>query len=191
MATLTPAYLPHYVFWRETFSPPELDAIVALGEGRPQEKAKVGLEYGELEHVNRISRVCWLEEDDETAWLHQRIWSLVTAINNGTYSFDISGFSDKLQYAVYHSSERGHFDWHIDQGPKGAYRKISLTLQLSHPSEYEGGDLVFNTGQKIEAAPRERGFLVAFPSYTQHRVMPVTAGVRRSLVIWVTGPKFR
>lgn len=191
MAILKPANLPPYVFWRDTFSPRELDAIIALGESGPQVRAKIGLEYGDVEHRNRISHVRWLEDDDESAWLHERVWSLISAINASSYSFDITGFSDQLQYAVYHGSERGHFDWHIDQGAAGVYRKISLTLQLSDPSEYEGGDLMFNVGDKMEAAPRERGFMVAFPSYTLHRVTPVMAGVRRSLVIWVTGPRFR
>jgi hypothetical protein len=44
----------------------------------------------------------------------------------------------------------------------------------------------------IEAyGPRERGTVIAFPSCVLHRVTPITAGTRKSLVVWITGPKFR
>jgi PKHD-type hydroxylase len=46
-------------------------------------------------------------------------------------------------------------------------------------------------GNKIQPAPRERGAVIIFPSYVLHRVTRVTRGVRKSLVVWVTGPNFR
>jgi PKHD-type hydroxylase len=38
---------------------------------------------------------------------------------------------------------------------------------------------------------RARGTVIAFPSYVLHRVTPIIAGTRKSLVVWITGPKFR
>ena len=70
-------------------------------------------------------------------------------------------------------------------------RKLSLSLQLTDPSQYEGCDLQFQGGRRIETAPRTRGALIAFPSYVLHRVTPITRGVRKSLVCWVSGPEFR
>jgi len=70
-------------------------------------------------------------------------------------------------------------------------RKISLSLQLSEPSDYEGGELVLQAGDSERVAEKARGTLIAFPSFVLHRVRPVTAGVRKSLVIWVAGPEFR
>jgi PKHD-type hydroxylase len=69
-------------------------------------------------------------------------------------------------------------------------RKLSRSLQLTDPSTYEGGTLEFLTGTRPQIAPRDRGALIAFPSFGVHRVAPVTAGTRKSLVIWVTGPQF-
>jgi PKHD-type hydroxylase len=43
----------------------------------------------------------------------------------------------------------------------------------------------------VETAPRERGVVIAFPSYVLHRVTPITSGTRKSVVIWITGPKFK
>jgi PKHD-type hydroxylase len=87
--------------------------------------------------------------------------------------------------------EGGHYDWHVDQGATERRRKLSLVLQLSPPSDYEGCELQIRSSNKIETVPRGRGELIAFPSYALHRVTPITAGIRRSLVIWCSGPRFR
>ena len=91
---------------------------------------------------------------------------------------------------VYHDHEGGHFGWHMDVGPRTP-RKLSLTLQLTDPSRYQGGELQFFTGDIVRTAPRDRGMLIAFPSYMVHQVTPVTAGTRKSIVAWVSGPQFR
>jgi PKHD-type hydroxylase len=69
--------------------------------------------------------------------------------------------------------------------------KISLSIQLSDPSEYEGGDLEFTWGRSSKFAPKEKGAMVLFPSYSLHKVHPVTKGKRRALVLWAHGPAFR
>jgi len=67
-------------------------------------------------------------------------------------------------------------------------RKLSLSLQLSDPVEYEGCVLELHAANSIEAAPLERGTVIAFPSYILHRVSPILSGRRRSLVAWFSGP---
>jgi PKHD-type hydroxylase len=69
-------------------------------------------------------------------------------------------------------------------------RKISVTVQLSHPDEYVGGDLQFNLGQQM-TAPRIQGAAVIFPSFYLHRVTPVVKGTRKSFVLWVGGEPYR
>ena len=71
-------------------------------------------------------------------------------------------------------------------------RKLSFTLQLSSPDDYEGGNIQFlnEANQKI-IAPRQRGAIILFDSRTKHRVMKVTRGTRRSIVGWVVGPRWR
>jgi PKHD-type hydroxylase len=70
-------------------------------------------------------------------------------------------------------------------------RKLSLSIQLSDPAAYEGCELELSFGDGIKTAPRKRGTVVAFASYVLHRVTPITAGTRKSLVVWVSGPEFR
>jgi PKHD-type hydroxylase len=93
-----------------------------------------------------------------------------------------------LQVATYSVGE--HYDWHIDLGPgKNSSRKLSLSLQLSDSSEYEGGELEFMNVK--EKTSREIGTLITFPAFLTHRVTPVTKGTRKSLVAWISGDSFR
>ena len=75
-------------------------------------------------------------------------------------------------------------------------RKLSFTLQLSEPDEYEGGEFDLeisgpNAEKRFETMKMPKGSIVVFPSYMWHRVRPVTSGVRKSLVGWIMGPPFR
>ena len=110
---------------------------------------------------------------------------------DGQLYVDLRGFSEDFQYTVYHGSDGGHYDWHVDLGDLARLRKLSLSLQLTDPSEYEGCELQIHDGRRVETAPRERGTVIVFPSYVLHRVTPITRGVRKAVVVWTTGPKFR
>lgn len=78
--------------------------------------------------------------------------------------------------------------WHLDLGGDNlSTRKLSFSVQLSHPDEYDGGELELNLAHSTVVAPRTQGTLVVFPSFLVHRVAPVTRGVRRSLVSWASG----
>ena len=85
-----------------------------------------------------------------------------------------------------------NYDWHIDLGTgRFSRRKISLSVQLSVASAYEGGELEFHISGLDREKMRQQGALIAFPSFLEHRVTPVTQGVRFSLVAWVDGPPYR
>ena len=77
-------------------------------------------------------------------------------------------------------------------GDRHAPRKLSLSMLLSDPSEFEGGEFQVKTDDdNVKQLETVKGRAWFFPSYTLHRVAPVTKGVRRSLVLWVGGPPFR
>ena len=74
------------------------------------------------------------------------------------------------------------------------HRKLSMVIQLSDPKDYEGGILEIHANEHYPPPPDElkrRGTIVVFPSFLRHRVIPVTKGVRYSLVAWIEGPHFR
>jgi PKHD-type hydroxylase len=163
------------------FSPAELQKIRALGERKTLRRAGVNSGPASM----RKCSVAWLSEP----WLKARLWEVVQLINSTHYHFELEGLKEPLQYTVYKPGE--FYGWHIDKGPTRDFRKLSLTVQLSAPDEYEGGDFEIMQGGNPETLPREQGGVLAFPSWTLHQVQPVTKGVRRALVVWSHGPEFR
>jgi len=99
---------------------------------------------------------------------------------------------EPTQIGRYKSSDKGHYDWHIDAGApmNGLQRKLSFVMLLSDPSEFEGGELQFRGMEDWKILPKQ-GSIVVFPSFIEHRVTPVTKGVRYSAVSWVHGPSFK
>ena len=80
----------------------------------------------------------------------------------------------------------------------GKIRKISMTINLTEPDDYKGGDLKFDFGPhagrgrfKTCKEIRPRGSVIVFPSFLHHQVTPVTEGTRYSLVLWNLGKPFR
>jgi len=168
------------------FSPGECARIIALaGEFEPMD-AGVHEDAHSAPDV-RQSTIRALRRDASTRWLYEKVEGAVLEVNR-QYRFDIETV-EEMQLACY---APGHFyDWHMDIG-KGSLstRKLSVSLQLSDPADYEGGDLEL---QYREGGPASRaiGTVIVFPSYLSHRVTPVTRGERWSLVAWVHGPPFR
>ena len=99
---------------------------------------------------------------------------------------------EMTQLSRYKSENKGHYDWHIDAAKpeNGAQRKLSISILLSDPSEFEGGELQFK-GIEDKKILTKQGSIVVFPSFIEHRVTPVTKGVRYSAVTWASGPSFR
>lgn len=128
---------------------------------------------------------------DGKGWPLTSVSDAVARANSDRYRFDLTGYLDRDPPSVlfYESSVVDHFRPHRDAGPEFATRKLSCTVQLSDPSEYEGGALVFPEDHGM--ADRTRGMLTVFPSFLIHEVTPVVAGSRYVLVAWVHGPSFR
>ena len=168
----------------DAFTREEIAQIVAMGESQPRNDGRV--ELGP--ETYRVSHIAWLTPEPSNHWLFHRL-AVLFAQANRHYGFDLTGFVEPLQYTRYDSNQ--HFDWHLDLGgDQTSARKLSMSLQLSGPDEYEGGRLEFSSLLPGEEA-RRVGTAVFFPSYLAHRVHPVQSGVRRSLVAWAYGPAFR
>ncbi len=134
----------------------------------------------------RNSKHNWIEPTGENMWLFDKMLALVLAANQ-RFQFEVDMF-EAIQLAKY--EEGDFYDWHLDIGPgRMGNRKLSVTVQLSDPDSYEGGDLVLENGagQEPYVAPRDVGSVTVFPSFMKHKVTPVTKGVRHSLVVWASG----
>ena len=158
----------------------------------------------------RDSKVLFLEGEDYGD-LSRQLFDLVQEYNqnHSNWKYDIAGI-EYMQYGVY--CEGGFYDWHMDiySSPQlvtikksltsssklFGNRKISVSIFLNDPDEYEGGELDIET-RGPRSDPRyhtfklSKGSIVVFPSNKWHRVRPITSGVRKSLVAWFLGPPFR
>jgi len=182
------------VSWDGLFTEAELDAITRYGDSLALENAELSVGGANYDSI-RKTLVAWVTRNPKTEFFHQRLEEAVLAFNARYFRFDLSGLAD-FQYALYGGPEGGHFDWHKDYGrdpadPDQEPRKLTLSLQLSEASDYEGCDLQVRAGHQIDTAPRTRGSLVAFPANVLHQVTPIRSGIRRSLVAWAVGPEFR
>lgn len=181
-----------FVTWGDAFSEDELEKLAAICDLLPLEAAKIGSGAdAEIVPCIRSTRVSWLKNNEDTAWVYDRLAWVARSINSDFYRFNLFGFLEDMQFTVYTEEEGGHYSWHLDTGGNhDLYRKLSLVLQLSDPDDYEGGDLQVFTSSEPTSIDKKKGLIAAFPSYTLHKVTPVTKGIRKTLVIWVAGPEF-
>jgi PKHD-type hydroxylase len=187
----TPGPMQIYDHGIGAFTVEELDRLERYCDGLVLTRGHLnGLPQGAYDDVKRVTEIASIRQTPEIMWFYERLADIVRGLNNRSYQFDLRGFSEAPQYMVYRDSEGGHFDWHMDTGPQPP-RKLSLTIQLTDPSHYEGCKLEFNTGSVIVSAPKNRGVAIAFPSYMIHRVTPITSGTRKAIVAWVSGPNFK
>jgi PKHD-type hydroxylase len=180
----------NYYYFQNGFSAEEVQKIIDLGESIPKIKATTVGSDEQIVSDYRISDISWIDDNPKSQWIYQKIADMTKEANREMWNFDIWDFYDSLQYTTYYG-DGGHYDWHVDMGPGISNRKLSVVVQLSHPDAYEGGDLQFNPGGNIMQAPRGYGLVTIFPSFMLHRVLPLTGGLRRSLVTWLAGSNFR
>ena len=165
----------------------------------------------------RNSDNAWISSDH---WIAGFLWHYVNKANQENFLYDLTHIDgESLQYTRY--AEGQYYSWHNDAGlpqyykpmsdknSSGSYenennhrdflsrncemiRKLSFSLQLSDPDDYEGGNVEFiDETDKSFIGPRQRGAIILFDSRTKHRVNKVTKGVRRSIVGWVLGPRWK
>lgn len=181
-------------YWKGGITSNRADLIIETGNEQPVANAALGFDGSTQNDQYRSSEIRWIPIGTD-GHLDATLWSFAQTANRNAFGFDISYLND-IQYTTYYADKSGKYDWHHDTfwgNPTAFDRKISLVIQLSDPQDYEGGD--FEIDPQYEGLPAEeiraKGTVIVFPSFIRHRVTPVTKGVRRSLVCWIEGPKFR
>ena len=182
----------NYYFFQQGFSSQELKRIEQGIQSLELHKAVL---IGEEDSAVRSSKVRWIPQDDNWFWLYEKLSNMIVEANNALWHFDLNNMPELIQFTEYYASENGHYTWHQDIGPgMASRRKISITVQLSDPEQYDGGELqLWQGGLESGAitAHKGEGSVFIFPSYMMHRVTPVTRGVRKSFVLWVGGSHYR
>jgi PKHD-type hydroxylase len=174
--------------------PPDLvDLMVKEVENIPEIEfsgAQVGREESNA-RLNSIrnSKVSWWYEHH---WVSSIFSHYINLANRTVWEYDLTYLSG-IQVSTYEVD--GHYKWHSDYGvsyDQRHTRKLSASLLVSDPSEYEGGVLeILDYHNNVIPSPAEKGSLIIFDSRIPHRVTPVTKGKRISLVTWMLGPKLR
>ena len=170
------------------FSTYECTKIISQGQSLYSEKAGVGTDKGTLDtSVRSVNRFELSIENPEYSWIYDKIASAVGRANSELFKYNLLGITHSIELLQYEAVDNGHYDWHIDIGPgAAATRKISVSIPLSERNEYTGGNLELNNGNVIKCID-EQGSITMFPSYTLHRVSPITSGERWVMVIWIHG----
>jgi PKHD-type hydroxylase len=186
-----------WAYWDNAFSEEELKTLEEYCQIQQTEKATVvgTNDISETEKI-RKSKVKFHSKNEQNAWFFNRVNQITQAINESYYNYNLNGYSD-FQYTEYHGNESGEYTWHMDmlhgQNKFHMTRKLSLVLCLSDPErDFVGGEFQINSGNQDEPETilMKKGRMIFFPSYIIHRVKPVTKGIRKTIVIWITGPKF-
>ena len=165
-----------------------------------------------LNKEKRNSQNAWIPT---THWCAGFLWHYIQRANRENFMYDLRNIDgESMQYTRY--AEGQFYGWHNDAGLQTQYkpvssgnrsdglaqdfvnenielvRKLSFSLQLSDPDDYEGGNVqLLDEAGKSYIVPRKRGCIVLFDSRTQHRVLKVTKGTRKSIVGWTVGPRWK
>ena len=182
--------------WDKALSNDLCNQIITECEYYKVAEALIGLDTPKNNREVRSSTIRWIEPSDvNSKFIHDILFDYATRANRMAFGFNITSLHD-IQYTIYDGEQKDFYDWHYDTfwvNDTEYDRKISITIQLSDSEDYEGGDFLFG-GEFIQPNPqqlRNRGTVLAFPSVISHCVKPVTKGIRKSLVAWIEGPKWR
>jgi len=137
---------------------------------------------------DRKSDIVWTSEK----WVYDLISPYMFSANEqAKWRYNIRS-AENCQLTRY--TKDNFYNWHIDGmgshselQQNGDTRKLSMSIILN--SDYKGGDFEMR-GLKEKIPRLEEGSIIVFPSFLEHRVTPVTKGIRYSLVAWFLGPPY-
>jgi PKHD-type hydroxylase len=176
----------YYWKWDETIPKSLIDMALSEAEAREKQSGGVGIGSDNAPTINATVRKSEIAFELSTHWLCGIVANYVLHANQ------LAGWNrsllapEVLQYGVYRPGD--FYDWHIDcdlVSLSATNRKLSATLLLSDPADFEGGELEIEGCEKVVL---KQGSLIVFPSMLRHRVTPVTKGKRISAVSWIHGP---
>ena len=190
-----------YVYWNNVFSDIELAKVTEYCDGVGVEQSVTfnkGTETQTVDHSYRKSQSRFHDCNDSNNWIFEKLLAAMDSANKMFFQYDLVGF-DNFQYTSYSDSEYYHYhtdtfygEFPIDKNTHLS-RKLSASLIISDQADYDGGEFHICLGDpnKPHILNQRKGTMLIFPSNILHRVTPVTRGVRKSIVVWTLGPKFR
>ena len=174
------------------FTPKQCQMVIDAGRRQRPQKAQVGMGKpgGGVDTKKRTTTISWIPFK-EMQPMYDQINEFIQKANRNHFGFEDIQITEQAQFTEY--PEGGFYDWHMDTDVNMQHeppvRKISMTLLLSPENQFEGGDLeLMAPGKRVKL---KQGHAIIFASFLNHRVAPVTRGVRQSLVMWFGGEPFK
>jgi PKHD-type hydroxylase len=192
-----------YKYWYFKQAVPITTCKKILKAGRQKIIKQASMKDGIIDKTKRNCKVSWIHYK----WIYDIINPFIHSANkNAGWNFQWD-WNESSQFTIYEKGQ--YYGWHADQSTSGLKsksknfngktRKLSLTLQLTDKTEYEGGDFQFKWIQNdkkdllnivtVDDA-KDIGTIIVFPSFIYHQVLPITQGTRESLVNWSIGKSF-
>ena len=174
------------------FTPDQCRQIIDAGRRLPPQKAQVGMGKpgGGTDTKKRVTTISWIPFKEMDP-MYNQVNQFIQQANLNHFGFGDIQITEQAQFTEYPVG--GFYDWHMDCDVNMAHeppvRKISMTILLNDPLEFEGGDLELMSPGRFKKL--KQGHAMIFASFLNHRVAPVTRGVRQSLVMWFGGTPFR
>ena len=164
--------------------------IIDLSSTLKKEQGKIKQKDAtEDDKKRRDSTISWIPFNKMQP-MYDDLIHLIQKINRNHFGFSNLQITEPAQVSEY--SKGQFYDWHtdnsIDMDMEPPVRKLSMTLLLNDPSKFEGGNLEI-AGKTL--SHMKQGHAAIFASFLQHRVTPVTKGVRKALVVWFSGEPFK
>jgi len=200
--------------WYVTGLPKEMidivDRDVSQFDNQVEQSTLMGPEKDDT--TMRNSKNFWISTNH---WIGGWLWYYIQKANRENFMYDVTDIdSGSIQYTHYGPGE--FYNWHRDQFVDTFYnrkivpnsennlgedemiiqgenvRKLSFIVQMSDPHDYSGGEVQFyDEGGSWYMAPKQRGTMIVFDSRVKHRVRKIKSGMRKSLVGWVVGPRWK
>ena len=173
-------------------TPDQCRKIIECGRNRRPQTAQVGMGKpgGGTDTKKRVTTISWIPFKEMDP-MYNQVNQFIQQTNLNHFGFGDIRVTENAQFTEY--PEGGFYDWHMDCDVNMAHeppvRKISMTVLLNDPLEFEGGDLELMSPGRFKKL--KQGHAMIFASFLNHRVAPVTRGVRQSLVMWFGGTPFR
>ena len=150
----------------------------------------MGKPGGGTDTKKRVTTISWIPFK-EMPEMYRDVELFIKKCNRNHFGFGDIQITEQAQFTEYPVG--GFYDWHMDNEVHMIHeppvRKISMTVLLSPENQFEGGDLEIMA--KGTRAPLQQGHAIMFASFLNHRVAPVTRGIRQSLVMWFGGEPFK
>ena len=174
------------------FTPKQCEMVIQNGHKQKPEVAQVGMNKpgGGVDTKKRTTTIAWIPFK-EMPEMYSQVETTMQKTNLNHFGFENMRITEPAQFTEY--PKGGFYDWHMDLDVNGSFeppvRKISMTILLSDPSTFKGGELQFMENNKMPDL--KQGQAIFFASFIRHRVAPVKKGIRRSLVMWFGGTPFK